>query len=768
MVGSALQASASPRSTAQRRVSALAALSAKALDETAELDALFRAAAAHADDGIQTGWSQLLQYRPVTGDFLLRAGVGWAGDLIGRMAFAADAAAPTTQVLRTGKPLAIDNLPDRPQFLAPGPLRERGVVALLGVPVQASGRGYGVIEVAADRPRRFGPDDIEFLQAIANVLGAAIRRKEVEGALREQEERLRFGLAANRMVAWDWDLATGISTRSDNAVEVFGLGSGTVETFSRMIHPEDRPRVEAALAAARHGDALFDVEFRVLTPDGRVVWLAEKARLRPGPDGRPTHLVGVCTDITERKRAEEALRTSEARFRATFEQAAVGLAHVGLDGRWLRVNRRLCEITGYDEDELLRKRHQDITHPNDLAADLANAERLLAGGDGKRAMERRYIRKDGRPIWIRLTVSLVRDEERGAPGYFVCAVEDIDRKKRIETAAREREERLRAALYASGTGTYRRDLRGNLVSRDENLRQLYGMPIEEKAGANRDAAEDETLGHVDDLLERVHPEDRAALAAAVERSVREGADFDIDYRVILPDGSLRWVSDKGRTFFDERGRPLYTTGACIDVTERREAEEHRKLLLAELNHRVRNTLAVVQSIAAQTLRRATSLESFGESFAGRLRALAAAHGLLTQANWRSTRLEKVVRQTLKAHGTAARALDIGGPALALSPRQTLGLGLVLHELATNAAKYGALSVPSGRIEVRWNTEERDGRPHLRLDWTERGGPPVTAPREPGFGTTLIERTVAYDLGGRADLTYAPDGLRCRILIPREG
>src|SRR5690606_18044699 len=160
--------------------------------ETAELDALFRAAAAHADDGIQTGWSQLLQYRPATGDFLLRAGVGWADDLIGRMSFAADATAPATQVLRTGKPLAIDNLPDRPQFRAPGPLHERGVVALLGVPVQAAGRGYGVIEVAADRPRRFGPDDIEFLQAVANVLGAAIRRKEVEDALREQKELLRF------------------------------------------------------------------------------------------------------------------------------------------------------------------------------------------------------------------------------------------------------------------------------------------------------------------------------------------------------------------------------------------------------------------------------------------------------------------------------------------------------------------------------------------------------------------------------------------------
>src|SRR5690606_38757807 len=185
------------------------------------------------DDGVQTGWSQLLQYRPATGDCLLRAGVGWSGDLIGRMAFAADAAAPATRVLRTGEPLAIDNLPDRPQFLAPGPLRERGVVALLGVPVQAAGRVYGVIEVAADRPRRFGPNDIEFLQAVASLLGAAIRREEVEGALREQKERLRFGLAANRMVAWDWDLATGISTRSDNAVEVFGLGSGTVETFSR-------------------------------------------------------------------------------------------------------------------------------------------------------------------------------------------------------------------------------------------------------------------------------------------------------------------------------------------------------------------------------------------------------------------------------------------------------------------------------------------------------------------------------------------------------
>src|SRR5690606_4410752 len=270
-------------------------------------------------------------------------------------------------------------------------------------------------------------------------------------------------------------------------------------------------------------------------------------------------------DITERKWAKQALRASEARFRSTFEQAAVGISHVGLDGRWLRVNQRLCEIVGYSADELLRMTFREVTHPDDLEAGRVNRERLLAGDVKTFAMEKRYRRKDGRTLWVRVTVSLMRDEEcGGAPRYFICVVEDIDQQKRAETALREsqerlreRDERLHAALLASSTVTYRWDLRSNALHEDETVGQLIGLPP------------GKTIRHLDEFLAYVHPEDRAAVAAASARSAHEGLDFEMDYRVVSPDGTVRWLADKGKVIRDGEGRPSHMTGACTDITERK-------------------------------------------------------------------------------------------------------------------------------------------------------------------------------------------------------
>ncbi|HMP62770.1 MAG TPA: sensor histidine kinase, partial [Phenylobacterium sp.] len=216
---------------------------------------------------------------------------------------------------------------------------------------------------------------------------------------------------------------------------------------------------------------------------------------------------------------------------------------------------------------------------------------------------------------------------------------------------------------------------------------------------------------------------------------------------------------------DGRGTPWGVFVEGSDVTDRVQAEEQQKLLLDELNHRVKNTLATVQAIAAQTLRTQPEPAAFKAAFEARLLALSATHDLLTQSVWRGAQLIDVLNQELSPHGTDR--YRISGPRVELAPGEALTLGLVFHELATNAAKYGALST-TGCVRVNWRLETREGVPRLELIWTEEGGPVVAQPSRQGFGSRLIERTLQGDIGGSAELTFAPAGLVCRLSVPLKG
>lgn len=200
-----------------------------------------------------------------------------------------------------------------------------------------------------------------------------------------------------------------------------------------------------------------------------------------------------------------------------------------------------------------------------------------------------------------------------------------------------------------------------------------------------------------------------------------------------------------------------------DVTDRVRAEQQQKLLLDELNHRVKNTLATVQSIAAQTLRTTPDPEAFKQAFESRLMALSSTHDLLTASSWRGADLREILRAEFRPHGTERYRLE--GPELGLSPARALALGLLFHELATNAAKYGALSSPEGCVKVTWKIETEAGHDRLVITWTEENGPEVVKPTRKGFGSRLIERSLKGELGGEATLDYRPDGIHCQVILP---
>ena len=223
----------------------------------------------------------------------------------------------------------------------------------------------------------------------------------------------------------------------------------------------------------------------------------------------------------------------------------------------------------------------------------------------------------------------------------------------------------------------------------------------------------------------------------------------------------------GRIFFDDaHRRPVRAVGVMLDTTERREAEERQRLILRELNHRVKNNLAVVQAIVSQTMRMSPKPSEAFERIQARLMAISRTHDFLNMSDWGGVSLGRLLEGELEPHTSLdPERIVLDGQVIVLDSTTALSLGLVFHELATNAAKYGALSVETGRLQVCWQLTAENEAGTIRIDWIESGGPPVRTPRRKGFGSRLIEGSVTGRLGGTVETEFARDGLRCRMIFP---
>ncbi|MFD0460909.1 sensor histidine kinase [Microvirga aerilata] len=337
-------------------------------------------------------------------------------------------------------------------------------------------------------------------------------------------------------------------------------------------------------------------------------------------------------------------------------------------------------------------------------------------------------------------------------GFTGCNV-DISESKLAEIALRHSEERLSTALDIAALGTFDWNLRDNTVTASERTRVIFGFGEGEG-------------GSAEDYFGRMAPDDCERVASEIEATLRGNGRLDTEYRIRLPDGSIRHVASLSQLYRDDQGQPDREVGVFEDVTERKGWEEHQRLLINELNHRVKNTLATVQAIAGQSFRgmsgeAALKLNSFND----RLFALSRAHDVLTRENWEGAELREIIMEVLEPyHRQAGKRFEIDGPRLRLAPGMALALAMALHELATNAAKYGALSVSSGRVTIKWTTAG-SSPPLFMLRWEEEGGPTVELPTRRGFGTRLIERMLANDLSGEVRLSYEPAGVTCVVKAP---
>jgi PAS domain S-box-containing protein len=328
----------------------------------------------------------------------------------------------------------------------------------------------------------------------------------------------------------------------------------------------------------------------------------------------------------------------------------------------------------------------------------------------------------------------------------------VSDRTRVERALRESEARFRHMADSAPALIWMSDADGRVIFANMHYDYLFGRPAAEMLGEG--------------WREVVLPEDLDGFEAAFVEAFQARRRLMTEVRVRDREGRVRWLRCDGVPRLDDAGAFLGYTGCNVDITDVKLAQEHQILLIHELNHRVKNTLATVQSVAMQTLRSATNLEQAQEDFEARLIALSRAHDVLTRENWESANLQEVVDEALAPYrGKQEHRFRVSGGPVRLSPRMALALAMALQELATNAVKYGALSNATGRIEIAWKLDCAGSEPRLHLSWRETGGPKVEAPARRGFGSRLIERSLARDLDGEVRLEFQPAGLVCTVDAP---
>jgi len=478
---------------------------------------------------------------------------------------------------------------------------------------------------------------------------------------------------------------------------------------------------------------------------------ADAATHPPVSAGRGLREIDVLAATLARTRRERDRATAE--LRALFAVSPVGMARADLGGRVRDANSAFLAMVGLGPAELAagEVRWDELTPPELLPRDEhAIAEAVRTGRCT--AYEKAFLRADGTLVPVLVSLALL-DRASGECAVFAVDLTDL---KRTQAALAQSEDRLERALAAAEMASWDWDLEAGVIAGSPRREALFGRA----PGSMRDGAS---------LLSAVHPDDRAAMRMAMERTLDPDGDgtYEEEFRTVWPNGTVRWLHSRGcATRRDPVGRVLHMSGVVRDISALREAQERRELLVREVDHRAKNVLAVVQAVLKLT--RADDPRDYAQIVEGRIAALAKAHTLLSRQRWAGADLRALLSEELAAFGGDERAgrVKLDGPSVFLSPWTVQPLTMALHELATNAAKYGALDAPQGRLEVQWEVQRDDGA--LLIRWTETGGAvqPPSATRK-SFGTRVIDGAINDQLGGKIERRWDPDGLACRITLPPE-
>lgn len=425
-------------------------------------------------------------------------------------------------------------------------------------------------------------------------------------------------------------------------------------------------------------------------------------------------------------------------------------------------NDAFLRLTGYDRSEIVGKNCRFLQGPKS-DSDTVSLIRQAIVDKVPVELDLLNYKKSGETFWNRVLISPVFDET-GVLSYFFASQLDvtIEREKLVfleqrgrdleaqvagRTAAlRSSEDQLRFTLEAGELGYWTFDPITKAVTLSDRCRQHFGLKPDEPVTYQG-------------LIERILPEDREGREKALRRAIQNGHDYTVEYRVRWPNGEVHWLQIRGRSHDHNGGPGPELAGVVLDITEQKRGEEARYFLMRELNHRIKNIMATVQSIVQQTLRQVSSTALAGTTITARLQSMAAAQDALIHGDGSEGNLRDVVEGTLRPFREAYDdRFQVNGPDVLIPSQTVLSLSMALHELTTNAIKYGALSNDKGRVTIKWGITGQGGEDEFWLRWEEREGPPVSPPANRGFGTRMIERILAANTSGAANLTFQPEGV----------
>ncbi|HWT51523.1 MAG TPA: PAS domain S-box protein, partial [Caulobacter sp.] len=456
-------------------------------------------------------------------------------------------------------------------------------------------------------------------------------------------------------------------------------------------------------------------------------------------------LVVLAAAIDE-SRAKDLIAKAKATKAAILDVALDAIVTMAHSGRVVEWNDQAERMFGYSRDEAIGRDLADLIIPPGLrAAHREGLARYLRDGRSTimgRRLELQALRADGAVFPVELAINVVQ-LDGGA--HFTANLRDLTDRHAAEARLRAQDQRLRATYAHAPVGIAEVDAEGRFLAVNERLCRICQR------------TEAEMLGMT--FWEVTHEKDRDPERDYFERQMRgELPNYTLEKRFTRANGEIGWVELKASFVEGVAGKP-YSIRVIRDVTDEKRWAEQQSVLINELNHRVKNTLATVQSITAQTLRNAGADRQIQKDVEARLWALSRAHDILTRENWDGADLAEIVAVAAGGYAPQAERIRTTGEALRLRPETALGLAMALQELATNATKYGAWSNLEGRVSVDW-TQGDGGR--LQLTWREQGGPPVVAPTRAGFGTRLLQRTLSAEIGGGCDLRFEPGGVVCVI------
>jgi PAS domain S-box-containing protein len=723
---------------------------------------------------------------------------------------------------------------------------------------------------------QFEPGVPELSELWATLRRAAANRYRSEAMLRASEKRLSQIINTYNGYVGLLDRNGRITEANVQMLKAIGtpreyvIGTPFADVHWWTYSPEAQKEMQELIARCLAGETVRR-DMQYAARDGEIRWIAFQATPLRAADGRIDGVVPSGYDITDRKRAEERLHQSEARFRNLYERALAGITLSDWDGRIRACNAAFCKLVGYSEDELRGKHFAPLIHADDREDNAAKVRGLRTGEVDAIVFENRYVHKSGRPVWVRKIISSLPAQAGQAARFFMLCI-DISELKQQEELLRQSEARLQLALDADGAGMWEHLVETGEFIASERALTLHGLPPG-------------TSMMRDNLLAALHPEDRLKVEQAWRDTLETGAPFVVEIRCLRPDGTTRWLHSQGKLHeiggrrrfiglvrdisrrkaaettvrttqmrlqlaldaarlgwwvydpaqlkatwdsrfkeifgithpqtevsailaqvlpedsarvceaaaaaldpldpqpfigefriqrgdkirwvevygvasFEGAGAARYAAlmvGTAADITERKHAEENQFLLMRELNHRTKNLLSVVQSIANQTA--ASSPRDFVERFSQRIQALSASQDLLVNSEWRGIEIELLVRTQL-AHfaDLIGDRIMIDGPRLSMTPSAAQSIGMALHELATNAGKYGSLSDDQGSVTIDWRIDADQ----FSIGWTERHGPRVKPPKRRGFGSTIISKVAENNLGGEVELAYDASGVIWRL------